>query len=456
MALFGKPYGREKGKRRALIIGLDGVPATLMKRFIHEGVMPNTGALVEGGKLYRMTTSLPEVSSVAWTTFMTGVNPGKHGIYGFMDLRPQSYDMFFPDFKFVKAQTLWEFLGRSGWRSIVVNIPSTYPARELNGILISGFVAIDLKKATYPQSYVPLLEKMRYRLDVDATKARQSMDLFAEDLRETLKAREETLIYLIEKEPWDLFIATISETDRMHHFLWAASDDPSHKYHDLFIDIYRWIDRIVGELCERVKEDTAVFMVSDHGFTHIKSEVYINKWLEEEGYLRFQKRPPESLKDIAEGTRAFNQDPARIYINLRGKYPMGCVNQGREYESLREEIRDGLYGLKVDGEQVVKRVYYKEELFSGPEFESGPDLVVLPNYGFDLKGAVNKTALTGRGIFTGMHTHDDALFYVSDGLSANPSDEGIESTGVNIVDVMPTVLSAVGVVPPAGLDGRAL
>jgi len=355
--------------------------------------------------------------------------------------------MFFPDFKFVKGETMWEFLGKNSKRSIVINVPSTYPARELNGLLISGFVAIDLRKATYPQSYVPQLENMGYRLDVDATKARESMDLFANDLRETLKKREEALLYFIEKEDWDLFIATISETDRLHHFLWAASDNPSHKYHDFFIEIYKWIDRIIGKLYEKVDNNTAVFMVSDHGFTHIKKEVYINKWLEQEGYLRWDKNPPESHKDIAEGTKAINMDPARIYIHLRGKYPKGCVNTGSEYNSLRDEIKGKLYKLKVDGDSVVKKVYFREELFNGPEFELAPDIVVLPNYGFDLKGAINKTEIAGKGIFTGMHTQDDALFYTNR--------ESVE-VDVNIIDVMPTVLAAMGIDPPTELDGRAV
>ncbi|OGW57873.1 MAG: hypothetical protein A2Y48_07670 [Nitrospirae bacterium RIFCSPLOW2_12_42_9] len=447
MSMFGKLFSGGKERKRALIIGLDGVPYTLMKKFAEDGIMANTAALIKNGTLRRMTTSLPEVSSVAWTTFMTGVNPGKHGIYGFMDLRPGTYDMFFPDFKFVKGETMWEFLGKNSKRSIVINVPSTYPARELNGLLISGFVAIDLRKATYPQSYVPQLENMGYRLDVDATKARESMDLFANDLRETLKKREEALLYFIEKEDWDLFIATISETDRLHHFLWAASDNPSHKYHDFFIEIYKWIDRIIGKLYEKVDNNTAVFMVSDHGFTHIKKEVYINKWLEQEGYLRWDKNPPESHKDIAEGTKAINMDPARIYIHLRGKYPKGCVNTGSEYNSLRDEIKGKLYKLKVDGDSVVKKVYFREELFNGPEFELAPDIVVLPNYGFDLKGAINKTEIAGKGIFTGMHTQDDALFYTNR--------ESVE-VDVNIIDVMPTVLAAMGIDPPTELDGRAV
>lgn len=444
MALFGKLFGSKKQGRKALIIGLDGVPYTTITKFMAEGVMPNTAALVKTGTLRRMTTSLPEVSSVAWTTFMTGVNPGKHGIYGFMDLRPNTYDLFFPDSGYVKSATIWDHLGRFGKRSIVINLPSTYPARELNGILVSGFVAVDLKKATYPQSYVPMLEQMGYRLDVDSNKARESMDLFAEDLRETLRKREAALIHFIEKEEWDLFIATIAETDRLHHFLWAASDNPSHPYHSFFMEIYKWIDKIIGELYSRAGRDTAVFMVSDHGFTHINREVYLNKWLESEGYLRFDKNPPESHRDIADGTRAFNLDPARIYLNMRGKYPKGCVDDG-DYHSLRDELKGKLYDLKVDGQHVVKEVLYKEEIFSGPEFDFAPDIVVLSNYGFDLKGALNKNAVTGRSIFTGMHTQDDALFFANN--------EGM-AEDVNIVDVMPTVLNAMGVEPEGCLDGQ--
>jgi len=457
MGFFKKIFGSTKGEdkeagrgKKVLIIGLDGVPYSFLKQLIDEGFMPHTKALVSTGTLCRMDTSIPEVSSVAWTTFMTGVNPGKHGIYGFMDLRPGTYDRFFPDFRFVKRDTFWEIIGRTGnggKRSIVINVPSTYPARELNGILISGFVAIDLKKATYPDTYVPFLEGIGYRLDVDATKARKSMDLFAEDIRETLTKREEVFKHFIEREEWDLFIATISETDRLHHFLWAASDDPSHPYHGFFIEIYRWIDRIIGELCGKVDEDTAIFLVSDHGFTHIRSEVYLSRWLYEEGYLKFVKYPPESHRDIAKGTRAFCLDPARIYINLKGKYPAGSVEGDGEFDALREEIRDKLYDLKFNGEKVVKRVYYGEEIFHGPEFANAPHLVVVPNYGFDFKGALNKDSVFGKSIFTGMHTRDDALFFIN---------REIGRRDVNIVDLAPTILKETGWKEEQDFDGSIL
>jgi predicted AlkP superfamily phosphohydrolase/phosphomutase len=79
---------------------------------------------------------------------MTGTNPGKHGVYGFLDLKPSSYKVYFPNATHVKGETLWDVLGRKGKRSVVLNVPSTYPAREINGVLVSGFVAIQLERAT--------------------------------------------------------------------------------------------------------------------------------------------------------------------------------------------------------------------------------------------------------------------------------------------------------------------
>ena len=102
------------------------------------------------GTLLQMDTSIPDISSVAWTSFMTGSNPGRHGIYGFLDLQPNSYKIYFPNSRHIQSKTLWDVAGGAGRRSVVINVPSTYPAQPLNGVLISGFVAININKATYP------------------------------------------------------------------------------------------------------------------------------------------------------------------------------------------------------------------------------------------------------------------------------------------------------------------
>jgi predicted AlkP superfamily phosphohydrolase/phosphomutase len=174
-----------KRKKKVVVLGIDGVPCSLLKRFIKKGIMPNLSQLVQEGTLAEMTASIPEVSSTSWTTFMTGVNPGRHGIYGFMELEKDSYKWRFPNFDDIKSETLWAIADKNNKKSIVLNVPSTYPARKLNGILTAGFVALDLKKATYPESAYEYLKSIGYRMDVDAGKARESSQALAEDIEKT-------------------------------------------------------------------------------------------------------------------------------------------------------------------------------------------------------------------------------------------------------------------------------
>jgi len=135
---------------RIVIIGLDGMPYHLIKNLAEGGTMPNMKALIDEGIFKQMASSIPEVSSVAWSSVITGKNPGEHGVYGFTDLMPGSYSMFFPNFNSLKAPPFWE--REDSGKSVIINVPTTYPARELNGILISGFVALKLERATYQLS----------------------------------------------------------------------------------------------------------------------------------------------------------------------------------------------------------------------------------------------------------------------------------------------------------------
>lgn len=432
-------------QQRAVIIGLDGVPYTLLQRFIKEGVMPNLAQIVREGTFSQMDTSIPEISSVAWSSFFTGVNPAKHGIYGFMDLRPESYDMYFPNSHHVQVQTLWDVLGQHNKRSVVINVPSTYSAKPLNGILVAGFVAIDLAKATYPPSLVPMLEQSGYQLDVDATKAQESLDLFAEDLISSLESREQVLWRLLEEESWDLFIGVITETDRMQHYLWAAIEDPGHSYHEFFKSIYRKVDEFIGKVYDWFQGKGLFMIMSDHGFCQIQSEIHVNEWLKSEDYLTFAKTPPQSLQDLGSKTRAFTIDPGRIYIHLKERYPNGSVSPGDEYDRLREELKDRLLRFTVNGSRIVNKVFFKEEVYHGPVLNMAPDLILLPNRTFDLKGSVSKGILAGNSLLTGMHTQDDAVIYINRPISKEGK--------VNIIDITPTVLSYLGVPIPQEIDG---
>jgi predicted AlkP superfamily phosphohydrolase/phosphomutase len=440
-------FKTKESSKRAVLIGLDGTPFTLVQRFIKDGTMPRMAELVRAGTLLQMDTSIPDISSVAWTSFMTGANPGRHGIYGFLDLQPGSYKIYFPNSGHIKSETLWDAVSRAGRRSIVINVPSTYPAKPLNGILVSGFVAVDLNKATYPQSLIPKLREMDYRIDVDARRVQESHDALMDDILKTLERRVATLLYLFDKEPWDLFIGVITATDRLQHFFMDAIEDEGHKYHSAFRDFYRRVDNFLGQMTERLRDETLLIM-SDHGFTPIKQQVYLNRWLVDNGYLRL-KENARTIEEIDDGSRAFALDPGRIYINVKGKYPNGAVEPASASE-LIQEIKRGLCEISAEGKPIVKQVYERDELFHGPLVASAPDLCAQTIYGFDLKGAVNKKELMDREIFTGMHTQDDATLFINSPAGVLRPDKP------HITDVAPTLLNAMGLAISEGMDGRSM
>jgi len=433
-----------------VVIGPDGTPLSLISSLIAEGELPNFARIFEGGSVRPMTSAIPAVSSVAWSCFMTGKNPGKHGIYGFLDRKPNSYDTYIPNSNVMRSETLWEILSRHGKRVVVMNVPVTYPPRRVNGILVAGFLSPRLEKATYPASVGEQLKSMGYRLDVDPWQARENKDKFLEDLYYTLDKRQEAMFHFMETEEWDFFMLQIMETDRLHHFLWEHWEKGDEKYAPAFLKLYHKIDGLLGRLYERLTEDTTLVVLSDHGFCTMKKEVFINRWLQDNGWLNFTKDPPDSLRDIHPDSKAYSMDPGRIFVNLRGREPQGSVDAGREYEALRKELTDALSELREpeSGEPMIERVYKREEIYSGECYPQAPDLVAMPCRGYDLKGSVKKAVLTEKGVINGAHTYNDAMIYIQG--------QDINKQEVAIVDVMPTILRLMDVPIPRDVDGSVL
>ncbi len=426
MGLFDRM--KKRTRPQAVVVGLDGVPYTLLQELKNRGRIRNMASLFENGYLGQMSVCVPEISSVSWSSFMTGNQSGEHGIYGFMDLEPGTYKMYFPNFTHLKAPTLWDTLAQQGKKAVVINMPATYPARQINGVLISGFVAIDINKAVYPLSLAPRLNEIGYRIDVDTAKAREDHELLFQELDATLEGRKRAVDLLWNEIDWDIFIVVVTGTDRLMHFLWDALERPEHHYHTAFLDYFEKVDAFVGRLYDRfLALDTSkqgkdrFFMLSDHGFTGIKTEVNLNRWLQENGCLKFQKDRPETIMDIGSGSTAFAMDPSRIYVNLKGKYPMGTVDVS-DYERVRQELKQGLEGLTFeDGNKIMKKIYLKEELYHGPHADRGPDLILLSHHGYDLKAKVKRDEVFARTNLVGMHSQDDAFFF---------SDHGVQCTSI--------------------------
>ena len=411
MALFGRR------KQKTLVVGLDGVPYPLLQDLAANGTMPNVAKLIELGHLAKMKVTLPEISAVSWPSFMTGANPGQHGIFGFLDPKPGSYDVRFPNFRDLKVPTFWDKMGDRKKTSIVINQPSTYPAREIPGILVSGFVALSLKKSVYPARILDSLESIDYAIDIDTRQAREDHDYLIEDLGKTLEGRLRAVDLFWGKENWDYFQVVVTGTDRLQHYIWNAYEDPSDKYHDAFLDYYRKVDAFIGEMygrfseiSGRTHEGEGFFMLSDHGFCGIEQEVRVSNWLRENGFLFFEGDAPASIEDIAEKSKAFVIDPGRIYLNRKGRFPKGSVDDASA-RGVMDEIKAGLAELQYEGKPVIERVFERDEIYSGPESARGPDLIPVGNHGFDLKGTIKEADLFGRTNLTGMHTWDEAFFW---------------------------------------------
>jgi predicted AlkP superfamily phosphohydrolase/phosphomutase len=443
--------------RRCLVVGIDGLPRNLLEQLAEQAVMPFCARLLRQGSLVSLRAPVPEVSSTSWATFLTGVNPARHGIYGFIDLKPFSYQFFFPNLKHLAAPTLWDFAGRVGLRTLCLNVPTTYPAPPLNGVLISGFPAPDFKKCFFPQHLAEELDALGYVLDVEVGDVADDPAGFLRRIEQSLDARVRAFTNLLEREDWDLGIAVFTETDRLQHFLWNGLADPTHPLHAQVLDIYRRVDQCIEALAARINDGDALFLVSDHGFAGVKAQIYLNAWLRRGGYLAL---PPDaaSFDCIDAGTKAFALDPGRIYIHRSGRFPRGAVSAG-EAEELRQKLRLELraltwhaqtseLGTSGEGEPVLQDIFLKEEIYSGSLLESAADLIAVPATGFNLRGAWKHSAIVGNDSMTGTHTRGNAVFYYGGDLTIQAE--------ADMQDVAPTVLSALGVDYGVEFDGHNL
>ena len=246
---------------RVAVVGLDGVPHDLVAKLARDGVMPRTGELIASGSLRAIRASLPEISSVSWSSFMTATNPGRHGIFGFTDLRPGTYDLRFPTFHDLAVPTLWDRLGEAGIGCLVVNQPATYPARPIPGVLVSGFVAIELRRAVSPLRHLAALRWMDYRIDVDIERCGGDADLLFDELEQTLRTRAAAVRHLWDELDWRYLQLVVTGTDRLYHFLWDAVIDAAHPRHERAMEYHRAVDGLVGEILDRCQLEEVIRML---------------------------------------------------------------------------------------------------------------------------------------------------------------------------------------------------
>jgi predicted AlkP superfamily phosphohydrolase/phosphomutase len=441
-----------KKNSRIIVIGLDGVPYTLIQKYIDKGLMPNTAKISRQGTLSAMNTVLPEISSVAWSSFMTGKNPAKTGVYGFFDFVPGSYKMQLSNFLQLKEPPIWNILNKERRQSsLIINMPSTYPAKSMNGALISGFVAPNLDKSVYPASLLPELKNINYQIDLNVNETNGNNELLLKQALEILEIRKQALTNLWKQLNWQLMCCVVTGTDRVLHFMMDAFENENHPLNKQFEAYFTAVDDFIGYVSHKALRKDYIFILSDHGFETINYEVYLNNFLKQQNILEKVGNTFKDFEKLTDKTKAFILDPGRIYIHRKDRYPSGLELTEENYNEIVNELKTLFYNLKSpSGDKVIKAIHTKQELYHGPYADYAPDLVLVPAKGYCLKGAMNSDNIFETpSRHTGFHNYHDA--FIMSNLKLHFDEKP------HIVDLAPTLLSLIGInTKPYNFDGKII
>lgn len=453
-----------KNPPKITVLSIDGLSYGLLASLMKKGIMPTLAGFCETyGYPQLMSSEYPPVSNVAWTSYATGKNPGKHGIYGFFELNKETNKLKFPNSRDICGKTLWKIFSEHNKKIFVMNVPCTYPPQEINGIMIGGFLGSSLDGISNSRECDQILKDTGYRIDADISLARNSKKDFIADLKQLLVKRCETMLYFLDKENWDYFHVHIMGTDRINHFVLRHYYEKKSPLHDAFCDYYHAVDSVFAQLLEQIGDDSRLLLLSDHGFCPIKYEVNLGKLLVDNGWTIPVRDLTQttSLPFDLNSSKAFCLTPGRIYINLEGRYGKGCVSAD-EYDKTREAIADLLMDFRDDGRNpVIDRVLKCEDIYwpanlplpenngrtSNATSTSLPDLIALSKNGYDLKMGVNSSRYFINTEREGMHTYPDAMC-ITRGIDLPPDNLAIHHLAGILLDFL-------DIAPDADMDLHA-
>ena len=500
-------------RRKLLLIGLDGATLDLVRPWAREGKLPNLARIIREGASGTLRSVVPTVSPAAWTTMITGQNPGKHGIYDFVARTPDSYRLRSARRDLSQLRTVFGLLSQAGKRVGVINVPFTYPPEKVNGFMVSGLKAPWRGRWTYPSELQDQLRDQGYWIKLRTAYQRgANEESFIQEMLDTAKMRVETALKLMDEQAWDFFMVVFRGTDDVL-LLWHLRD-PKHPLHDPELAerygdgierVYRTLDDCVGRLLDQAGDDTTTLIASDHGGGAVLKDVYLNNWLHQHGYLAFKRREssaiglrrllrrvgltrdmgwkllgPNNLERVKrlcpflarwapeatvtldeavdwDATQAYSFGYiGQIYVNLKGREPQGTVAPGANYQQLIQHIEQDLRTWRdpEDGEAVVDAVLHKDDLYHGPYVAQAPDLCLIMrgmSYITNRGQELTSQSNLGPPLHTGSHRLDGMLMAVGAHIQA-----GSRLGDTALADIAPTVLYLLDVPIPSDTDGRVL
>lgn len=406
---------------------------------------------------------------------MSSKDPGTLGFYGFRNRGDYSYEkQTLANANAVKTDRVWDILSRAGKKVITVGVPQTYPPKPVNGTQVGCFLSPSTtnreRPYTYPASAMQEIEDTvgEYLVDVPNFRTNDKDYLLRQIYTMTEKRFKLVKKWLVEKE-WDFFMFVEMGTDRIHHGLWKYSD-PTHRkyevhpvYNNSIRDYYRYIDSEIGHILELVDDNTTVFIVSDHGAKKMDGGICVNEWLIREGYLTLESQPAtltaiDRCKIDWSKTRVWGDGGyyARIFLNIEGREPRGVVKPG-EVEALRSELTAKFEALvDPDGVNIGTQVFKPEQVYQECNGVP-PDLIVyFGNLFWRSVGTVGHGSIYTFENDTGPDDCNHAQFgiVIKHDPHKHEGSGGRELTGLQLMDMAPTLLKELDVPIPADMQGK--
>ena len=453
---------------RILIIGIDGASPKLIEGWKNE--LSYFRRFIEEGCFGQSIPPCPAQTPVAWTTFLTGKNPGKHGIFSFISRRQGSYERRIAQPELIRSKTLFQILSNFGKKVGSINVPlSTYSGGE--GFMIPGFLDRN-EGVPKPDRIAEKLEKrfglLKFKGDLDIEVLRQfntDPDKFFESVEEITEQQLELCLYLMKEERWDLFMTVFMGLDRVQHFFWKYIDQDHPGYvqnvfSQKFKRSYRILDKVVGKLLQNCPKDVIVILISDHGFCPVSKEIILNNYLQEEGFLQ-----TSNGKVDLERSKAVSYGYGDIWLNVKGREPNGIVERGKDYESLREKIIDMLERLSIDNTRPVKKVMKRESVYWGELLKEAPDLITFFNVGWQsarrpeiVETRADRRYVGDNLLWSGGHdgTHDPIDVPGVLGFLGPNINKNISNIKAHLCDLAPTILKIMCDKVPMDMDGKVL
>ena len=465
------------------------------------GVMPALKRLCEKGTKSILRSTIPTYTPPAWVSMATGVNPGKHGIYGFLATTPQE-ETKIAHSGLIASPPMWSYLNEMGVKAGALNIPMYYPPTPVDGFMVGGGLAAGWTPLSQPDfasepeltEFVNGISGGDYPLDTVVSYENDwRSDQVIDHITRVQKLRHKVLNALLEKREVDAVFAVFEGPDRLQHlhyqYLTEFSDwydaPDAQRARDKANEFFAECDAAIQSMVDWAGQDGHVLVVSDHGFGPWQKTLNVNLLLAQWGFLKLPQMskvtqtravagvgqrlarkviPRKWLHSMKarvgrkidwEHTSAFASHVAEqgIHVNVRGEMPLGQIDPEKA-SSVCDELIERLTELRDpdDGEPVVDEIVRREDAISGPYSTRAPHLFPFCRDQFyELSDTVAAASpfTDHRDRPWGYHHKDGIFVGAGPGLS-----QGVSKAGMDIVDVVPLAFHLAGLPVPDGLDGK--